>query len=140
MNTKSYGIAVIATYVVMSILGVASSMITMEQMASYIAIARPEAELMAMAPWMYVGYLIVTVIFCYIYVKGRESGGWIEGARFGLLFGVLMSGISMVMYSALPVDMTALITEIIVTLIIYTVGWITVGTVYKPSSSAANDS
>lgn len=140
MNSKSYIISVIATYVVMSILGVASQMVTMEQMASYVPLLRPQAELVAMAPFMYIGYLVITIFFCYIYIKGRETGGWMEGLKYGVIFGLMMSGMSLVVFATLPIDMSALITEIVVTIVIYAVGGITTALVYKPTSLAANDS
>ncbi|MEZ5759200.1 MAG: hypothetical protein R3D86_13350 [Emcibacteraceae bacterium] len=134
MNNKSFILTVIASYVVMAIIGIITDMATRAQMASYYAIGRSEMEMAAMMPWMLIGYLITTIVFCYFFVKGREGGGIMEGIRFGACFGVMISGTILVSYSALPFDMTALITQVVATIVIYMIGGAVAALVYKPGN------
>ena len=78
------------------------------------------------------GYLVVTSVFCYIYIKGREAGDIIEGLKFGAMFGVLMCGISMVNYSTFPFEMMGMGADMIINIIVYSAGGVTASVVYKP--------
>ena len=130
MQNKSYWFAVIGSYITMAIAGIGLSIAAAEQMSSLMAISRGEESMLM--EWQLGGYLLITIIFTYIYVKGRESGGWQEGARFGALFGLMMCGVSMINYSLLPIEMAAMIADIVLNIIIYAIGGITVAVIYKP--------
>ncbi|MCP5381734.1 MAG: hypothetical protein H6912_05135 [Kordiimonadaceae bacterium] len=134
MNNRSFIITVVASYVIMAIAGIITDMATKVQMASYFAIGRSEQDMAAMMPWLLIGYLITTTVFCYFFVKGREGGGVMEGVRFGACFGVMISGTVLVSYSALPFDMTALITQIVANIVIYMIGGAVAALVYKPAN------
>ena len=134
MNNKSFIITVIGSYVVMAVAGILIDMTTRAQMASYLAIGRGEDEMAAMMPWMLIGYLITTTVFCYFYVKGREAGDVMEGVRYGGCFGVMIAGTLLVSYSALPFDMAALITQIVASIVIYMIGGAVAALVYKPGN------
>ncbi len=132
MNISRYLIAVVVSFVVMGVVAFGGMTLGATQMSSLMAIARGPEDLAAMTGWGMAGYLIITAIFTYIYIKGREAGDAIEGAKFGLMFGVLMSGAGMVGYSMLPYEMTALVADTVINLIVYTLGGITVALIYKP--------
>ena len=84
----------------MAIAGIGLSIAAAEQLSSIMAISRGEKNMLM--EWQLGGYLLITIIFTYIYVKGRESGGWQEGAKYGAIFGLMMCGISMITYSMFP--------------------------------------
>lgn len=86
MNMKRYIIAVVATYFVMW--GLATAMVFADRTASWTAILRDEAAQMALMGWAAGGYVVITAIFCYIFVKGRDGDGWQEGLRYGVLIGL----------------------------------------------------
>ena len=133
MNVKSYVFAVIASYFAMAIAGVVSDLATREQMASLLMISRGEEGMAAMMGWMLFGYLVSTILFCYIFVKGRDNGGVGEGVRFGAIFGVAMCGPILVNYSIFPYEMIAMVTQAVLTVLIYIIGGIVASLVYKPA-------
>lgn len=130
MQNKTYWLAVIAAFIAMGIVAVGLSMAAAEQLASITAISRGAAMLFE---WQMAGYLLITAVFCYIYTKGRESGGWQEGAKYGAIFGILMCGISMLNYSIFPIEMSAMFADMIINVIVYTIGGIVTSVIYKPS-------
>jgi hypothetical protein len=134
MNIKKYCLAVVAAYIVMAICGIVGSILAAEQLASFAKIGRSDAELMEMMPLSMGAYFVITAIFCYIYVKGREAGDIKEGAKFGIMFGILMSGMAWVYYSALPYEMPALIADNVINIVTYAIGGIVVSLTYKPAT------
>jgi len=135
MNMKRLLLAIVAAYVAMSILGIATEVLLADFTIQMKAISRMGADLEAHAMWMYLGYFIVTILFCYIYAHHHEGKGWQEGARYGLLIGLMMSGISMVMYATMPFDGTEVFISALAGVVIYTVGGIVTALVYKNESS-----
>lgn len=134
MNVKSFIYAIIASYFAMAVAGIVGDLATKEQMASLIAISRGEEGMGAMMAWMLLGYLISTIVFCYIFIKGRNKGGIGEGIKFGAIFGVGMSGAILVNYSMFPYEMIAMITQVVLIILIYIIGGIVASLVYKPAT------
>jgi len=130
MKNKTYWFSVIAAFVAMGIVAAGLSMVAAKYLASIMLISRGEAMLFE---WQMAGYLLITSIFCYIYIKGRERGGWQEGAKYGTIFGVMMGGVSMLNYSILPIEISTMVADIIINIIVYTVGGIVTAVIYKPS-------
>ena len=93
MKNKTFWIGVVAVYVVMQGLGYVIHEVMMgdtyERLAS---IFRPEAEMYDMMWMMMVSGAITIFMFCYIFTKGYEGKGIMEGVRFGALIGFLMAG------------------------------------------------
>ena len=56
-----------------------------ETYASLASVWRPEAEMMSKMWIMYLTSAVFTVLFCYIFTRGYEGKGAIEGVRYGLL-------------------------------------------------------
>lgn len=134
MNIKRFWLAVLAAYVAMTISGIVGSVIFVDQLESYAALGRNEDELMGMLPLMFGAYIIMTIIFCYIYVKIRKSGDIMEGAKLGALMGIFVSSLTWVLYSMLPFEMPALIADNVINLSTNIIGGITLALVYKPSA------
>ena len=55
-------------------------------------IFRPEAEMNDMMWMMMVSGTVTIFMFCYIFTRGYEGKGIMEGVRFGALIGFLMAG------------------------------------------------
>lgn len=87
---------------------------------------------MALMGWAAGGYVVITAIFCYIFVKGREGRGWQEGLRYGALVGLFMGCMSIVNYALLPIELIAGITGLVQSVIIYAGGGIVTALIYKP--------
>ncbi len=67
---------------------------------------RPEGEMIPAA--LFGGQFIVASLFSIIFAKGYEGKCWMEGVRFGILFGILMAGQTLIQFAVtpLPVDIT----------------------------------
>lgn len=132
MKNKYYWFAVIAAYIAMGIVAPGLLVLLGSNMESMSAIGRPQAEMMSLIWVQLVGYFVITCVMVYIFSKGREGGGWMEGARFGVLIGLMMCGVSMWMYSVYPWELPAFYTDMFMNLVVYTVGGIVISLVYKP--------
>jgi len=93
MKNKTFWIGFVAVFVVMQGLGYVIHEVMMgdtyERLAS---IFRPEAEMNDMMWMMMVSGTISIFMFCYIFTRGYEGKGVMEGVRFGALIGFLMAG------------------------------------------------
>jgi len=93
MNNKTFWIGFVAVFVVMQGLGYVIHEVMMgdtyERLAS---IFRPEAEMNDMMWMMMVSGTVTIFMFCYIFIRGYEGKGIMEGVRFGALIGFLMAG------------------------------------------------
>jgi len=89
MNVKKYILAVLAVFVVFELLDfIIHSVILADAYESLQGVWRQN---MMNYMWvMYVTALIWSVFFVYIFTKGYQNRGWLEGLRYGLLIGLLM--------------------------------------------------
>lgn len=93
MNNKTFWIGCVAVYVVMQALGfVIHGMLMSETYAGLGGIIRPRAETMDLVWKMYVSGAVTAFMFCYIFTKGYEGRGVMEGVRYGALVAFLMAG------------------------------------------------
>lgn len=132
MNMQRYILATIVSFIVMGLAGFGGSVLFAEQLSSFIAISRGMEGNAVLMPYSMLGYLIITAIFTYIYIVGREAGDILEGVKYGAMFGVMMSGMSLVYYSILPIQVSALIADSAINIIVYTIGGATIAFLYKP--------
>jgi hypothetical protein len=63
---------------------------------------RPEAEMQSNMLWMCIGQFIMAKYFVWIFAKGYEGKGLMEGARFGTLMGLFVVGTYFVQYAVQP--------------------------------------
>jgi tryptophan-rich sensory protein len=134
MNVKKYILAVIAAYVAMAVVGIGSDSLLMPYYDSFNAISRPLSEMEAMMPVFLLAYLLQTFVFCYIYVKGRESGTAVEGLRYGAIIGVFVGLGQVVLSTALPLSVETVVAGFIAYMVIYAIGGLATALVYKPKT------
>lgn len=93
MKNRTFWIGWIVVFIVMQALGYVIHEVMMgdtyEKLAS---IFRPEAEMMDMMWMMMVSGAVTLFMFCYIFTRGYEGKGIMEGVRYGALIGFLMAG------------------------------------------------
>jgi hypothetical protein len=95
---------------------------------------RPEAELMSKMWIMFVTSAIWSVLFCYIFVRGREGRGIFEGIRYGAIIGVFYSLVqSYEMYAVLPIPYHLALSWFLSGLAFCMVAGIVVAGIYKPA-------
>jgi hypothetical protein len=92
LNIKQWALATIVIFIVMAIIeylvhGVMLASLY-QQYASY---WRPEADMKALMPWMYFGYLVFAAVFVFVYARGRAAEPGVgPGARWGFYIGILL--------------------------------------------------
>ena len=93
MNNKTFWIGFVVVYIVVQALGFIIHEVMMgptyESLAS---IFRPEAQMNDMMWMMLVSSAVTVYMFCYIFTRGYEGKGIVEGVRYGALVSFLMAG------------------------------------------------
>lgn len=131
MTMKNLIITVIATYIVMSIIGMGFEYYMSDQFPNFNALQRGAEDLKAHEHWMYIGYFLLTIVFCYMYTRCHEGKGWPEGMRFGLMVGLLFAFMDFTLYGFLPVTFMEVLTMMVMDVAIFVAGGITASLVYK---------
>ncbi len=91
MNVKRFGLACVAVYVVYHVMSFAVNMGFLgETYQALSAVWRPEAEMMSKTWIMFFTSAVWTVLFCYIFTRGYEGRGPMEGVRYGLMMGLMI--------------------------------------------------
>lgn len=94
MNNR-FWMAFAAVYVVFHALGFALHGVYLaDTYKSLASIWRPEAEMQAKMWIMFVNSAVYLFLFCYIFTRGYENKGVMEGVRYGALMGVFVSVMS----------------------------------------------
>ncbi len=131
MNIKRLGFAIISSYVAMFVVGMALELLLAGHKPQSKALGRIGADLEAHTIWMFLGYFIFTILFCYIYAHHHEDKGWKEGARYGFLVGLMMAGFTMVLFAAFPFNAMETFLSAMAGIVIYIAGGIATALVYK---------
>jgi hypothetical protein len=105
MNVKRFVLACVGVYVVYQVLSFIINMFILGD--TYLALAsvwRPEAEMMSKMWILYLTSAVWTVLFCYIFTRGYENKGVMEGVRYGLMIGLFIGiPISYESYAIYPI-------------------------------------
>jgi len=133
MNIKRLVVAIIIIYFVSyGLATLYSEVIFAEQFDAFNNIMRPEAQSGLYMTAMLLGYLVMTCMFCYIFTKGYENKGLAEGARYGLLMGLLLGSVEWVYGVSLPLSMNLVVLNTLLALIIWVVAGLILAAIYKP--------
>lgn len=93
MNNKTFWVGCVVVYIVMQALSFLIHGVLMSGTYEGLAgIFRPEAEMFDMMWMFYVSGAVTVFMFCYIFTKGYEGKGILEGVRYGALISFLMAG------------------------------------------------
>ena len=132
MNVKRLLLAALAVFVSFQILDYVIHMLILS--ADYEAIASVwRTNMMDMMWIMYISGIILSLLFVYIFTKGYQGKGIMEGIRYGLLIGVLMMVVgSLNQYVIYPVPIELAIKWIIFGLIEFMIAGIITALIYKP--------
>ena len=138
MNNKTFWIGFVVVYVVMQALGYVIHEVLMgdtyEKLAS---IFRPEAEMMDMMWMMMVSSAVTMYMFCYIFTRGYEGKGIMEGVRFGALVSFLMAGAwSVDVHVIYPVPANVASIWLISGFVSFMIAGAIFAAIYKPNAAA----
>ncbi len=91
----------------------------------------------ATGTWVLIGQILMAVMFCHIFLKNFEDKGLKEGARYGLLIGLLLAGPEMVSYGVQPVPADFPVVLIIGNIIEMVVAGVIVSAIYAAMTESA---
>ncbi|MCB0406041.1 MAG: hypothetical protein KDD51_14760 [Bdellovibrionales bacterium] len=84
-------------------------MILKAEYAATASIWRPEAEMQKYFLFMLLGQMIIAKYFTFLFIKGYEGTGMMEGVRYGLLIGFLFMGTYFVQFAVSPITVKILV-------------------------------
>lgn len=132
MNWKRLFIASLAVFVAVQAMEFFISAVLMKaQTESLKGLWRAD---MASKAWaMYAASGLVAVVFTYVFVKGREGKGPVEGVRFGIVIWLLMTvPMNVFMWVSLPISYTIIARWILFGLVEMVVAGLLVAVIYRP--------
>ena len=136
---KRFWMAFAACYVVLHALGFLIHGILLD--SSYqaqAAVFRPKAEMDSMFWIMFVNSAIYLWVFCYVFTKGYENKGFMEGVRYGALMGLLISVMGAYdAYVVYPLPYSLALKWFVSGMVTWTVLGVVMALVYKPDAPAA---
>ncbi|MFQ5823120.1 MAG: hypothetical protein ACE5JB_03595 [bacterium] len=139
MNARRYLFASLGVFVVYFVLSIIVHWVLLK--SAYEATAdvwRPQSEMSAYMPILWVTQLAVSFLFVFIYTKGYEGKGLMEGVRYGLWIGLLMSiPMAFSSYATLPIPLSLAIKWFVFGLIEFVILGIVAAAIYKPSAQPA---
>jgi len=135
MNIKRFFLAVLAvlaTIVATNI--IIHSFILMDTYTSLKQLWRP--DMMDLMWIMYITDIILAFLFVYIFTKGYENKGILEGVRYGLLMGLLLDGIGTLgQYMVYPIPVSLAVQWFVYGMIRFVILGIIVALIYRPKAA-----
>lgn len=141
MNTKKLLTTFVGVYIVNMVLnfiihgGILESTYSSPEMSG---LMRPENE-MAANTWIhFVSGLFVSFFFVFIFSKGYENKGIIEGVRYGLYIGLMMSvPMAYDSYAVYPIPYSLALQWFLYGVVQYIILGVVAALLYKPKAAAA---
>ncbi len=99
-------------------------------------VMRPGIEGSVFGVYQMIAYAVMTVIFALIFTYGREGRGLGEGARYGLLMGLLLGAVDFVWTIGLPLDPVLAFLAFARDIVIFVIAGAVLAFLYSPSPSA----
>ena len=135
MNWKSFFITFVVIYILGSLLNfLIHGVLLMETYQSLSAVWRPDMDRLM---WLqFVTPIFLSFFFIYIFAKGREGKGVMEGLRSGLIIWAFLSIPSVYgQYMTYPLPYSMVLQWLISDLFILSILGITVSLLYKPAEN-----
>ncbi len=132
MNSR-FWMAFAAVYVVFHVLGfLVHGVMLADTYKALAALWRPEAEMQSMMWIMFVNSAVFLFLFCYIFTRGYENKGLMEGVRYGALMGLFVSVMAAFdNYVIYPVPLNLAQTWFVSGVVIYVILGALLGLIYK---------
>jgi len=136
MNAKKFIITSIVVFVVYEILSwLIHGLILMGAYEATASVWRTMEDMNSKMWIMWIGNLIWSFLFVYIFTKGYESKGPMEGVRYGLLIGLFMAiPMSIGSYVSIPMPFSLAVYWFLLSIVQITICGIVAGLIYKPAA------
>jgi hypothetical protein len=97
---------------------------------------RPEAEMMSKMWIMFLTSAVWTVLFCYIFTRGYENKGVMEGVRYGLMIGLFIGiPFSYESYAIYPITIGLANAWVILSVVMAIACGAVLAAIYKPAEA-----
>ncbi|HOP62784.1 MAG TPA: hypothetical protein PK358_05485 [Spirochaetota bacterium] len=114
------------------------SMLLGEVYASMAGIWRP--DMMSKMWIMYAGSFIFSFLMMYVFIKGYEGRGIMEGVRFGIIIGIMTSGIgAFYQYATYPLPFSLVLQWFFYGLAEFIIAGICASLIYQPVEDLSDD-
>ena len=137
MNVKRFVLACVGVYLVYQVLSFIINMFILGE--TYQALShvwRPEAEMMSKMWILYLTSAVWTVLFCYIFTRGYENKGVMEGVRYGLMIGLFIGiPFSYESYAIYPITIGLAHAWVIATVVIGIACGAVLAAIYRPAEA-----
>jgi hypothetical protein len=131
MNIKRYIIASIAVFAAFQVMDfVVHSVILMSSYAALASIWRP--DMMSLMWIMWITGLAVSFLFVFIFCKGYENKGLMEGVRFGLIAGLFLCSNVWGQYVIYPVPLVLAVKWFVFYMIESMIAGLITAAIYRP--------
>ena len=136
MNMKRWVWASLAVFLVFEILDSIVHMVFLSNTYQNPAIVTLwRADMMGLMWLMYVAALTMSFVFVYMFIKGYEGKGILEGVRFGLIFGLILAFVAIVnQYVVYPIPLSLAVQWFIFGMIEFVSVGIVAALIYKPKA------
>lgn len=107
INTKKFIYASLAVFALIFVYDwVVHGMLLQDAYRATANLWRPEDQMFDYFHWMVGGQALVAIMFCFIFAKGYEGRGIMEGVRYGIYIGLLFNAVHLMMYAVAPYPIT----------------------------------
>jgi len=135
MNIKRYviaGIAVFATFQICDM--VIHGRLLMKDYEALASMWRP--DMMSLMWIMWITCAVLSFLFAYVFVKGYEARGMLEGVRYGLIVGLMMNGVGAFnQYVLFPVPFVLAVKWFVFGMLEFILPGAVVAAIYRPKAS-----
>ena len=137
MNNKTFWIGFVVVYVVMQAVGfLVHGVWLADTYESLAAVFRPEEQMNSMMGAMWLSGAVMLFLFCYIFTKGREGTGVMEGVRYGALMGAFYSiPMSVDQYVVYPLPGNLVAIWLVVGIVTFVICGAVFAAIYKPAAT-----
>jgi hypothetical protein len=141
MLNKRFWLGFAAIYVVTHVLGFLVHEVLLSGAYERLAqLWRPEEEMRGMMWIFYITSAVYLWVFCYIFTKGYENRGLMEGVRYGLLMGLFMSvPWAFDSFVIFPIPMSLALSWFVSGIVVFVILGVIFAAIYRPEQPAAGD-
>jgi hypothetical protein len=135
MKNKTFWIGFVAVWIVMQVIGYLIHAVMLDDMYNALAASFRPKEVMDSMMWiMMLSGTAVLFLFCYIFTKGHEGKGVIEGVRYGGLMGLFLAfPTSVDAYVIYPLTQELAVIWFVTTVVGIMIAGAVFAAIYKPS-------
>lgn len=136
MKNKTFWIGFVVVFIVMQAIGFLIHGVMLDDMYQALAASfRPKEQMDAMMWIMILSGTVVLFLFCYVYTKGHEGKGVMEGVRYGALMGLFLAlPTSVDAYVLYPLTQELAVIWFVTTVVGMMVAGAIFAAIYKPSA------